>query len=113
MRRRCLYHYIDYPSFEKELRIVKARVPDISDRLASQIVAFVQSLRKEDLRKVPGIAETLDWTAAILKLNITSLAEDADSSDAVLATLGCLLKTREDHEALPEVMIKKILNRAA
>ncbi len=112
LRRRCLYHYIDYPSFEKELMIVKARIPDIGDRLASQVVAFVQSLRHEDLRKIPGIAETLDWTAALLRLKITSLADGANSADAVLATLGCLLKTREDHDALPEVIVKKILSRA-
>jgi len=110
LRRRCLYHYIDYPSFEKELNIVKARVPEVSDRLAAQIVAFVQSLRREDLRKIPGIAETLDWTAAVLKLNLSSIT---DNSEAVLATLGCLLKTREDHEAMPEVIVKKHLSRAS
>jgi len=110
LRRRCLYHYIDYPSFEKELKIVKTRMPEVSDRLASQLVSFVQSLRNEDLRKVPGIAETLDWTAAILKLQVTSLG---DNSDAVLATLGCLLKTREDHDAMPEVIVKKLLSRAS
>lgn len=110
LRRRCLYHYIDYPSFEKELKIVKTRMPEVSDRLASQLVSFVQSLRNEDLRKVPGIAETLDWTAAILKLQVTSLG---DSSDAVLATLGCLLKTHEDHDAMPEVIVKKLLSRAS
>jgi len=110
LRRRCLYHYIDYPNYEKELSIVKAHIPDIGNRLAGQIVSFVQSLRKEDLRKVPGIAETLDWTAALLKLELSSLA---DNSEAVLATLGCLLKTREDHEALPEVTIKKIISRAS
>jgi len=90
LRRRCLYHYIDFPGFEKELAIVKAHIPEVTDRLASQIVSFVQSLRREDLRKVPGVAETLDWTAAILKLNLKSVA---DSPESVLATLGCLLKT--------------------
>ena len=110
LRRRCLYHYIDFPNYEKELSIVKTRIPEINDRLASQLVAFVQSIRKEDLRKVPGIAETLDWTAAMLKLNVTSLAE---SPEAVLATLGCLLKTREDHDAMPEVTVQKLINRAS
>jgi len=109
LRRRCLYHYIDYPSYEKELSIVKVRIPDISDRLASQVVSFVQSLRREDLRKIPGIAETLDWTAALMRLDLKTIS---DSPEAVLATLGCLLKTREDHDALPEVMVQKFLNRA-
>jgi len=109
LRRRCLYHYIDYPGYEKELRIVKARIPDINDRLASQIVSFVQSIRREDLRKIPGIAETLDWTAALLRLDLNTIS---DSPEAVLATLGCLLKTREDHDALPEVTVQKLLNRA-
>jgi len=110
LRRRCLYHYIDYPSYEKELDIVKVHIPDISDRLANQVVSFVQSLRREDLRKVPGIAETLDWTAALLKLDLKSLG---DSPDAVLATLGCLLKTREDHDAVPDTIAQKLINRAS
>ena len=109
LRRRCLYHYIDYPGYDKELAIVKARIPDVGDKLASQIVSFVQSIRREDLRKIPGIAETLDWTAALLRLDLKAIA---DNPDAVLATLGCLLKTREDHEALPDVMVQKFLNRA-
>jgi len=92
------------------LSIIKARIPDIGDRLASQIVSFVQSLRKEDLRKIPGIAETLDWTAAVLKLELSSLN---DNTEAVFATLGCLLKTREDHDAMPEPVLKKIISRAS
>ncbi len=76
MRRRCLYHFLDYPSFEKELAIVQARWPDLAERLASQIVEFAQSLRRLDLKKKPGIAETLDWAAALLGLGVTAL-EDA------------------------------------
>jgi len=109
LRRRCLYHYIEYPSFEKELAIVKARIPDISASLATQVVAFVQKLRQEDLRKIPGVAETLDWTAALLKLNLKSLG---DSPEAVLATLGCLLKTREDHENIADVTVNKLISTA-
>lgn len=109
LRRRCLYHYIDYPSFDKELSIIKAHIPDIGDRLVAQIVSFVQSLRREDLRKIPGIAETLDWTAALLKLNLKAIS---DNPEEVLATLGCLLKTREDHDAIPHVTVQKLLNRA-
>ncbi len=70
LRRRCLYHYVDYPSFDKELRIVRARLPDIGARLAQQVVGFVQQLRREDLRKKPGIAETLDWAAALMGLGV-------------------------------------------
>ncbi|MGB5613190.1 MAG: MoxR family ATPase, partial [Sedimenticolaceae bacterium] len=93
LRRRCLYHYVEYPEFDKELRIVNARVPEIGPKLARQVVAFVQELRGLDLRKKPGIAETLDWAAALLRLEVPSL--DADPQ-VVLDSLVCLLKTRED-----------------
>lgn len=109
LRRRCLYHYIDYPGFDKELAIVNSHIPEINARLASQIVAFVQQLRREDLRKTPGVAETLDWTCALLKLDLKSLG---DSSEAVLATLGCLLKTREDVDNMPKVIVDKLLAKA-
>lgn len=97
LRRRCLYHYVDYPGFDKELRIVTSRLPETASRLAGQVVAFVQALRGLDLRKRPGIAETLDWTAALLHLEIDSLDDDPGR---VLDTLPCLLKTREDREAV-------------
>lgn len=109
LRRRCLYHYIDYPSFDKELAIVNSHIPEINTKLASQIVAFVQQLRREDLRKTPGVAETLDWTCALLKLDMKSLG---DNSEAVLATLGCLLKTHEDVDNMPKVMVEKLLAKA-
>lgn len=110
LRRRCLYHYIDYPDYDKELRIVLARMPQIGVNLAAQIVTFVQSLREQDLRKVPGVAETLDWTGALLRLEIKSLG---DNPEAVVATLGCLLKTREDHDALPPEMIHRLAAKAS
>lgn len=110
LRRRCLYHYIDYPDYDKELRIVLSRVPDISQQLASQIVDFVQRLRREDLRKIPGVAETLDWAGALLQLELKTLA---DNPDAVLATLGCLLKTREDQEAVPAETVNQFIARAS
>ncbi len=110
LRRRCLYHYIDYPDYDKELRIVLARAPDIGANLAAQIVAFVQKLREQDLRKVPGVAETLDWTAALLRLDMKSLG---DNPDAVVATLGCLLKTREDIDAMPAEVIHDLVARAS
>jgi MoxR-like ATPase len=91
LKRRCLYHWIDYPSFEKEYEIVTARVPEAPDGLRRQVVAFVQRLREDDLYKVPGVAETLDWTRALLALGQESLGRDA-----VDATLGVLLKNQED-----------------
>ena len=110
LRRRCLYHYIDYPDYDKELRIVLARAPGIGANLAAQIVAFVQKLREQDLRKVPGVAETLDWTAALLRLDMKSLG---DNPDAVVATLGCLLKTREDIDAMPAEVIHRLVAKAS
>ena len=109
LRRRCLYHYVDYPAFDKELRIVNARVPEIGPQLARQIVAFVQDLRRLDLRKKPGIAETLDWAAALLRLDVTSL--DADPQ-AIMDSLVCLLKTREDSTGLDRVEVERLLARA-
>jgi len=91
LKRRCLYFWIDYPSFEKEIQIVRARIPDAPERLTRQIVAFVQELRRLDLYKLPGVAETLDWTAALLALDQTEL--DAAVIDE---TLGVLLKYQDD-----------------
>lgn len=110
LRRRCLYHYIDYPDYDKELRIVLARVPGVGANLAAQIVAFVQKLREQDLRKLPGVAETLDWTGALLRLDMKSLG---DNPDAVVATLGCLLKTREDIDAMPAEVIHRLVAKAS
>ena len=106
LRRRCLYYFIDYPDYDKELRIVLKRIPGIEERLAGQIVSFVQKLRKQDLHKRPGTAETLDWAAALVKMDITSL----DSSPEVIAdTLVCLLKTREDLAAMPPTVTARLL----
>ncbi|QDO99947.1 AAA family ATPase [Thalassotalea sp. PS06] len=106
LRRRCLYHYVDYPAFDKELRIIKARVPDISQQLARQIVAFVQDIRKKSLRKIPGIAETLDWASALLALNIDNLDQDPQ---LLQDSLVCLLKTREDLQALSDVELQRLI----
>jgi len=97
LRRRCLYHYVDYPGFDKELRIVNARLPDITQRLAGQVVEFVHGLRKMNLRKTPGIAETLDWAAALMCLNVSELDKDPE---VIAQSLVCLLKTREDRDAV-------------
>lgn len=109
LRRRCLYHYVEYPEFDKELRIVNVRVPEIGPLLARQVVAFVQELRRLDLRKKPGIAETLDWAAALLRLEVASL--DADPQ-VVLDSLVCLLKTREDSAGLGQVEVERLVARA-
>ncbi len=93
LRRRCLYHYIDYPSARKELNIVRARLPGISEDLALQAVWFVQNLRRETLRKTPGVAETLDWAASLLAMKIHNLE---DSLDVIDSTLASLVKTRAD-----------------
>ena len=91
LKRRCLYHWIEYPTFEKELRIVETRVPDIATILARQVTAFVQALREEELYKVPGIAETLDWAGALVELGVRQVGyDDVDS------TLGTLVKHQED-----------------
>jgi len=91
LKRRCLYHWIDYPSAERELAIVHARLPQTPEALAREVVAFVQQLRSADLTKVPGVAETLDWAAALVALGATQL--DPEQVDQ---TLGVLLKYQED-----------------
>ena len=109
LRRRCLYYYVEYPDFDKELRIVSTRLPEIGQQLARQVVAFVQALRRADLRKKPGIAETLDWAEALLRLKVDSLA---DNPQAVMDSLVCLLKTREDSEAMREDTVERMVARA-
>jgi MoxR-like ATPase len=91
LKRRCLYHWIDYPSFDKELRIVNEKVPSVPEVLAKQIVAFVQSLRELELYKAPGVAETLDWAASLIALNTVSL-----EPRVVEESLGALLKYQDD-----------------
>ncbi len=91
LKRRCLYFWIDYPSFEKEVQIVRARIPEAPERLTRQIVAFVQELRRLDLYKLPGVAETLDWAAALLALDQTEL-----NPTVIDETLGVLLKYQDD-----------------
>lgn len=91
LKRRCMYYWIDYPSFEKEYRIVQEKVPDLPEKLAQQAVAFVQALRQQDLYKAPGVAETLDWAASLLALGQTEL-----SPEVIEETLGVLLKYQDD-----------------
>jgi MoxR-like ATPase len=91
LKRRCLYHWIDYPNFEKELRIVLEKVPGIPEVLSRQVVAFVQELRNLELYKAPGIAETLDWASSLMALDVTHL-----ESHAIEDTMGALLKYQDD-----------------
>ena len=91
LKRRCFYYWIDYPSAERELEILRVKVPDAEEALSRQVVGFVQRLREEDLFKVPGVAETLDWTRALGQLDVISL-----DSDVVSNTLGVLLKYQDD-----------------
>ncbi len=93
LRRRCLYHHVDYPTLAREMAIVKAGVPEADSHLVEEAVQFVQRLRAQDLSKTPGIAETLDWVRALHRLHHATLPEDMG---VLLTTLGCLLKTRED-----------------
>ena len=109
LRRRCLYHYVEYPDFDKELHIVNTRVPEIGTQLARQVVEFVQGLRKQQLRKSPGIAETLDWASALMKLDVKRLDQDPE---AVMDSLICLLKTREDSEGLTTDEVERLVARA-
>ncbi|MEM7292748.1 MAG: MoxR family ATPase [Pseudomonadota bacterium] len=106
LRRRCLYHYIDYPSLEKEAHILNAHLPDFEQRLLMQIARFVQGLRGLDIQKRPGVAETLDWAAALCNLQVDDLA---DARERVEQTLGCLLKTSDDLESVGSAQIDELL----
>ena len=108
LKRRCLYHWIDYPTAAKEFEIVSTRVPDAPAALARDLVAFVHRLRTADLTKVPGVAETLDWASALLSLGATELAPDT-----VDETLGVVLKYEEDIRQLRGEQAKRILTEVA
>ena len=110
LRRRCLYSYVDFPDERKELAIVRKRLPGIGQRLAEQVVRFVQLLRREDLEKIPGIAETLDWASALVGLDIGSLTEDPAG---LQASLICLLKTDADVKAIPPEITARIVGQVA
>ncbi len=110
LRRRCLYAYVDYPDADTELAILNARMPGIEARLARQIVTVVQEIRREDLEKVPGTAEMLDWAAALSGLGVNDLAQDAEM---LQATLVCLLKTAADRDAVPTSVMDRIVGKVA
>ena len=106
LRRRCLYQYIDYPDYDKELAIVHAKAPGAPAALAQQIVAFVQSVRRMELQKKPGIAETLDWAAALLRLGISVI--DKDGAEGIMQTLSALIKTRDDRVAFTREVVARL-----
>ena len=110
LRRRCLYHYVDYPDVDREARIILARVPGISTSLALQVARMVEAVRKEELRKTPGVAETLDWAAALVGLDVRDLH---DSPEVVHETLMCLLKTREDSARFKPEVTARLLGKVA
>lgn len=110
LRRRCLYSYVEFPDLEKELAILKAHQPALDDNISRQIARFVQELRKEDLEKVPGIAETLDWAAALSGMDIKSLDGDPDR---IQASLICLLKTEADLKSVTREVTSRLAGKAA
>lgn len=110
LRRRCLYHYVDYPDVDRETRIILARVAGASPSLSLQIARMVEGVRKEELRKVPGVAETLDWAAALVGLDLRDLN---DAPETVHETLICLLKTHEDRARVTLEVTRRLLGKVA
>lgn len=110
LRRRCLYHYVEYPDVEREARILLARLPGVDASLALQIATMVDAVRKEDLRKTPGVAETLDWAAALIGLGVRRLHDDPE---AVYETLMCLVKTAEDKASMSREVSDRLLGKVA
>ena len=107
LKRRCLYHWVEHPGFDREVAIVRARVPEASETLARQVAAAVAVLRGEDLVKPPGVAETLDWTQALVALGAQTL-----DADLATATLGAVLKYREDTEHAQRLDVQQMIGRA-
>lgn len=107
LKRRCLYHWVDYPDFDREMEILQARAPEASDTLSREVVAFVQSLRTEDLFKKPGVAETIDWAKCLLALDVINL-----SPEVIADTLGAILKYQDDIQKLQGSEAKRILDEA-
>jgi MoxR-like ATPase len=106
LKRRCLYHWVDYPDAERELAILTSRVPQAAERLSQEVVAFVQAIRKEDLFKAPGVAETLDWASALVELDAVAL-----NPALVSDTLGVLLKYQDDIQKMQGSRAKDMLDQ--
>jgi len=107
LKRRCLYYWVDYPDYQKELQIVTSRLPDAPRRLAEQVTGFIQELRETELFKIPGVSETLDWTAALLALNQTTL-----DPQIIEDTLGIMLKYQDDIEQVRGEPVQALLERS-
>ncbi len=107
LKRRCLYYWIDYPDFQKEMQIVTTRMPDAPRRLAQQVTGFIQELRETELYKIPGVSETLDWTAALLALN-----QQALDPQVIDDTLGIMLKYQDDIEMVRGEPVRAMLERS-
>jgi MoxR-like ATPase len=107
LKRRCLYHWVDYPDYQKELQIITARIPDAPKKLAEQVTAFIQEMRETDLFKIPGISETLDWLSALLAMNQTEL-----DPSVIDDTLGMMLKYQDDIEAVKGEPVRAMLERS-
>jgi MoxR-like ATPase len=107
LKRRCLYHWVEHPSFEREVSIVTSRVPDISNQLAEQVAAAVEALRGLNLYKPPGVAETIDWATALGRLGVTQIDENV-----VEQTLGTVLKYREDQSRVRDHGVAAIVRQA-
>ncbi|MFN3938376.1 MAG: AAA family ATPase [Gemmobacter sp.] len=107
LKRRCLYHWVDYPDFAREIEILKARAPEATETLSREIVAFVQRLRTEDLFKKPGVAETIDWAKCLLALDVITL-----SPEVIADTLGAILKYQDDIARLQGMEAKRLLDEA-
>ena len=107
LKRRCLYHWVDYPKFDRELDILNARAPDVAQELSRNVVAFVQHLRTEDLFKKPGVAETIDWAKCLLALDVIEL-----SPEVISDTLGAILKYQDDIVKIQGSEAKRILDEA-
>jgi MoxR-like ATPase len=110
LRRRCLYHYVDYPDVDREARIIMARLDHVGASLSLEIARMVEAIRKEDLRKVPGVAETLDWAAALVGLGVEHLR---DQPEIVHETMLCLLKTHEDKSRVSREVTDRLVGRVA
>jgi MoxR-like ATPase len=110
LRRRCLYHYVEFPDVDREAQIIVTRIPTIDASLAQQVARMVGAIRKEDLRKVPGIAETLDWAATLVGIDVHDLRQEPE---AVHETLICLLKTQEDRSRLTREVTDRLLGKVA
>ena len=110
LRRRCLYHYVDYPDVDREARIIMVRISGAGASLSLQIARMVENVRKEELRKVPGVAETLDWAAALVGIGVRDLHEVPET---VHETLMCLLKTHEDKARMTHEVTERLLGKVA